>query len=55
MAAHQEVFSHRILFVTSSHATSSKIKIEFGRTSLGGNDVAVVEERKVADFIDRHK
>jgi len=49
VTAHRKVFSHRILLV----AFYIIIKIEFGRARW--NDITVVGEHKVADFIDRHK
>jgi len=43
VAAHRKVFSHRILLVA---CTLSKIKIEFGRTSLDGTTSLLLENVK---------
>ena len=52
VATHQKVFSHRILLV-ACHVIKDKNRIW---TRLArSNDVAVVGERKVADFVDRRK
>ena len=52
VATHRKVFSHRILLV-ACHVIKDKNRIWTRLTRW--NDVAVVGERKVADFVDRRK
>jgi len=52
VAAYRKVFSHRILFV-ACYVIKDKNGI-WARLARW-NDIAVVEERKIADFVDRRK
>ena len=52
VATHRKIFSHRILLV-AYHIIKDKNRIWTRLTRW--NDVSVVGERKVADFVDRRK
>jgi len=52
VTTHRKVFSHRIMLV-ACHVIKEKNRIWTRLTQW--NEVAVVGERKVADFVDRRK